>query len=229
MKMIFVKIIICITTAAILYGCGNSINVNDPYYGKQIYGSGKIVTESRNLSECSGITLNNVGKVYLNQGDDQSITIEADDNIIDRVITHKGNGSVSVGLAEGSYSNITLRIYITLKTIENISITGAGKVECTSPIQSDNLYCFIEGAGSLNLNGEADFLNCIINGTGNINAFNFTVKKCTSTVNGAGSCIFHVTDELYAVVSGAGSIVYYGNPPVVKTSVSGLGQIQKGL
>ncbi len=227
MKNRFIGIILFFLIVGIFLGCQDSDNINEP--NNHINGSGKIVTETRNLDDCSGISLLNIGKVYLTQADEQSILVEADDNVIGLVITRKENGLLQVGLPDGSYSNVTLRVYVSLKTIDNISIEGAGDVECQQPIFDNDLYCSINGAGSIILNGNGKYLNTLINGAGNINAKEFTVENCNTVVNGAGSCIVYVTNELDAYVTGVGNVIYYGNPGIVKSSISGLGQIKAGL
>jgi len=201
-------------------GCEDSSSSND-----SIRGSGKVVSESRSVSECSGLALRHSGNVYLTQSDEQSIRIEADDNIIDDVIARNRDGVLEVGLQEGSYSNITLRIYVSLKTIESISIEGAGNIETREPIVCNNLLCSISGTGNIYLKGSGNYLDCLINGAGNLDAQRFIVKKCKAAVNGAGNCTVNVTEELDASVNGVGNITYYGNPPVVRTSITGVGRI----
>jgi len=89
------------------------------------------------------------------------------------------------------------------------------------------LDCIINGAGNIVLRGNANSSNCIINGAGNINAFSFSVKNCIAKVNGTGDCSVYVSDNLDAVISGVGNIIYDGNPKVVKSSISGIGNISK--
>ena len=190
-----------------------------------IVGSGNIVSEIRSISDCTGIEIISAGNVYLTQDTTQLIRIEADDNIISDVITREENGILLTGLTNKSYSNITLKIYVSLKAIQELSVTGAGNIECTKAIQVDNLYSVINGAGNINLEGTANSFECIINGAGNVNAKDFIVKNCMANVNGAGNCSVNVTGNLKAVVTGVGSIFYYGNPINVTSSVTGIGQI----
>lgn len=226
MKKIYMKIVLAVALSFILFGC--NVNINNSEKDKYIHGSGRIITENRNLSECSGIIISSVGTVYLTQSDEQSILIEADDNIIDRVITRNLGGSLSISLAEGSYSNITLRLYVSLKTITNLSISGAGLVECDEPITSDNITCYVNGAGKIKLAGKGNNINCLIDGAGNIDAKDFMADTCDVVVNGTGNCTVFVMDNLDASVNGVGSIIYYGNPTKITTSITGLGQIIRG-
>lgn len=206
----------------VFYGCDESSN---SYDSDTIYGSGKIVTQTRTVEECSGLTIKNQANVYLTQDDNQSIRIEADDNIIDDVITRKENGVLVVGLKDGSYSDITFKVYVSLKTIESLTINGAGNIATQNSLSCTDLYVTINGAGNIVVKGTGNYLNSSINGAGNISAKDFPVARCRAYVNGAGNCTIYVTDELDAAVNGAGNIYYYGNPSVVRTSISGVGQI----
>lgn len=217
------QIMLFVLAFVVFYGCDNTTNIDDD--NGTIRGSGKIVTQTRTVNECSGLSIKSFGDVYLTQDDTQSIRIEADDNIIDQVITRKENGVLVVGLENGSYSNVTLRVYASLKTIESLAINGAGSITAQNSFNCDNLYLTINGAGNIYIQGEGNYLNCLINGAGNISAKEFTTAACKAYVNGAGNCTVYVTDELDATVNGAGNIFYYGNPPVVKISITGVGQI----
>ena len=215
------KLILLCLPLLTVFGCWETHHFNEPRYG-----SDRIISEERNTSECNGICLKYAGNVYLRQGDEQSITVEANDNIIDDVITQSQDGILSVGLRNGSYSDVTVRVYVTLKSIEQISIEGAGNINVQNSIDSKNLNCIINGAGDIYLKGYGEYLECKINGAGNIDAFKFPVKNCAAKINGSGNCSVNVSDYLDAAISGIGNIVYEGNPNV-KSSISGIGKISR--
>ena len=221
-----IKIMLLAVLLLFFIGCDknkdNNINSDET-----IYGSGRIVSQTRTASECSGVKVNSTGNVYLTLDTKQSIRIEADDNIIDKVIAREENNVLVTGLSSGSYSNITLKIYVSLKTISQLSIVGAGSIRLQNSITAGDLGCFIDGAGLIYVKGTGDYLDCLINGAGTIDAKDFTVPKCKVVVNGAGVCTVYTTSELDAVINGAGIIYYYGDPPTVNTSIIGAGQIVK--
>jgi hypothetical protein len=224
-NMNIIKQILFFLIALLLYnGCDNTNSVNS---SDTIYGSGVIVTKTVDVAECSGLTINATGNVYLAPDTVQSIRVEADNNIIDKVLAQEENGILKTGLPGGSYSNITLRIYVSMKTITQLSIIGAGNITLQNPLSADNLNCSIDGAGYIYVTGTGNYLSCLINGAGNISAKDFTVQKCKAVVNGAGTCTVYTTNELDASIIGAGTIYYYGNPASVKTSILGIGQIIK--
>ncbi|MGE5314858.1 MAG: head GIN domain-containing protein [Acidobacteriota bacterium] len=199
------------------------------FHGKgSIDGSGHLVTQTKSLGSFDGIRIKTMGSVYLTQGEDESVRIEADDNIMDRVIAENHGGTLTVGLKDGSYSDVTLRVYVTTKRLRSIAIDGAGSFECRSPITTPSLDCSVSGAGSIELRGSCDEFECTINGAGNISAKDLAVHSCRAELNGAGHCSITVTEKLDASVSGIGAITYYGNPPVVHSHVSGIGAVSKG-
>jgi hypothetical protein len=225
MKTILIKdITLFVLSLVIFHGCDNSPDIND---SDTIHGSGKIVSQIREAEECSGLTIQNIGNVFLTQDNTQSIRIEADDNIINEVITRREDGVLLVGLKEGSYSNVTLRAYISLKTIESLIINGAGNITTQNSLNSDNLELIVNGAGNIEIEGNGNYMYCFINGAGNIMAKEFSVQKCKAIVNGAGNVTTTVIEDLDATVNGAGNIFYYGNPTNVTTSISGVGHIIK--
>jgi len=205
-------------------GCSDD---DSPNQQNTINGSGKIITETRTVGECSGIVIASAGNVELLQSTAQEIRVEADDNIINDVITVKENGLLKVGLKQKSYSNIKVKVYASLTSIRKCEIQGAGNIECEQPITSDSLYLFINGAGNIKLKGTGNYLNCLISGAGNIEAQQYITKECYAVTKGVGNCTINVTDKLDASVEGVGSIFYYGNPKDVNTKVSGVGSIVK--
>ncbi len=217
------KIFLFMMPLFLFYGCVKTININDPV--NSIHGSGNLVSETRNLNECTGVKVSSFGNIYLTQDDVQKIRVEADDNIIDYVITKEQNGTLLIGLKNGSYSNITLNVYVSLKTITSLSTEGSGNIIAQNSISSNRLTSVIDGSGNINIKGQSNYLYGIINGSGILNAERLVTTKCDAVVNGSGICTLNVTDELNAAVNGSGAIIFYGNPGNVSSSIAGSGSI----
>ena len=192
----------------------------------QIAGSGRIVSQLRNVGSFSGIQITNIGDVYITQDTVESLRIEADDNIVDLVQTSVAGGTLSVGLREGSYSNVTVRIHASMQQISSLESVGAGEFHTTGAIHTDKVTCRITGAGAISLSGTATEQIVEISGAGSIDNFGLVSSLCTVTVTGTGSVGVNVTQELHASVSGTGTITYDGNPPLVHSSITGTGTIR---
>lgn len=176
-----------------------------------IHGSEKIVSQTRSLDECSSVILQNTGNIYLTQADTQSIRIEANDNIIDKIEIEVDGENLEVGLNKGSYENITCRIYVSLKKIRKMLINGSGNIVADN-VKSDELYCKINGSGNINIRGSGNYIDLYINGSGNISAQGFTAKKCKAYINGSGNITLYATEGADTEINGSGNIFLSGNP-----------------
>jgi len=177
-----------------------------------IHGSGNIVSQIRTVDECSGIILQNTGNIFLTQSDTQSIRIEADDNIIDKIEASKDDENLEVGLMKGSYSEITCKIYVSLKSIRSLLINGSGNINVEN-IKCEMLNCKINGSGNIIIKGSGEFIDCYINGSGNISAQEFIATKCKAYINGSGNITLHAFEKPETHINGSGNIFYSGETP----------------
>ncbi len=224
MKKIFGISMIFSSLLIIFSGCNKSNNINEP--GETIKGSGRLITQERNVRECTGIDLRYTADIYLNQDSVQSIRVEADDNIIENVVTQNQDGILVAGLTNGTYSKVSVKIYVSLKSIENLSINGAGNIQVQNQINCNLLNSIINGAGNIDLQGKCNSFDCSINGAGNINAFEFEAKNCKARIKGTGNCSVYAGESLDAQITGVGNIIYKGNPGTIVSSVTGFGNIE---
>ncbi len=191
------------------------------------------------------------GTLYLKQGNSESVEIECDDDIFDK-IEFKLSGDELIIKKEGNWNwrdgwrRSEVDIYVTMKEIEEISVSGSGTIESQGTlktkdlrlavsgsgdmeldIESEELDLRISGSGSINLNGDATEAEAKISGSGRVKADDLTVKIFEASISGSGSCYINVTDEVSANISGSGSVYYSGNPDKVYSNSSGSGKIRK--
>ena len=208
---------------AFMFGCSDNDTVVN---NNQIVGSGRIVAQVRTVGTYSGIQVTNFAKVIITQDTVEQLRIESDDNIIDHVLTSVNGGILMVGLDNGSYNNITVNVYTSMKTIKRLESVGTAEFSTTNPIQTDSILCRITGAGTITLVGTATFEAVEIIGAGSIHNFDLVATRCVTTISGSGTIEVNVTSRLDAIIAGTGSIVYAGNPQTVQQSVSGVGSIR---
>jgi hypothetical protein len=190
-----------------------------------IVGSGKMISEQRDVGAFEGIQVTGYADVVITQGSLEALRVEADDNILPRVQTSVQNGTLVVALEEGSYSKITVNVYVSMKTIERLECTGAADFTVTGPVSLNDFVCRITGTGHVTLTGSAVTQTVLISGSGTVHNFGLVTSRTTVQISGAGTVEVHALEELSAVISGAGNIVYAGDPPVVHQTVSGVGSI----
>jgi hypothetical protein len=219
------SVVLCIILMAIsLTGCSkdDTIAGND-----KITGSGRLVSQTRVVGTFSGIQVTNFAKVFITQDTLESLRIEVDDNIMDRVNTSVAGGILSVGLKDGSYNGVTVNVYASMKTIKRLESMGAADFSNTVPIVTDTIVCRIIGAGTITLTGSAVYEAAEIVGAGTIKNFGLSTSRCSASISGTGNIEVNVSGQLDALITGTGAIIYDGNPSTVHPVVSGVGSIQQ--
>ena len=190
--------------------------------------------------------------LYIKQGSDESIEIECDEDIFDE-IEFDMRGDKLVIKKEGErwnwkngWRNSEVDIYVTMKTVEALSVSGSGNMESKGTLNTDDLELAvsgsgdmelqitgdeletrISGSGSIRLSGNANEASARISGSGRVKAEDLTVQTFEARISGSGSCYITVEDEIDASISGSGSIYYAGNPGRVISNSSGSGKVRK--
>ena len=214
---------VLISVAALFFGCSK----NETVVGSNsIVGSGRLVSEQRNVGAFTGIQVTNFANVFVKQDTVQSLRIESDDNIMSLVATSVQNGVLVVGLKEGSYNNVTVNVYASMSSVRWLELIGAGDCQTVSPIHADTIVCRIKGAGTITLAGTASQEMVEIIGAGNVHNFDLVSSRCVASISGTGNIDVNVTQQLDATISGTGVITYDGHPPTVNQTVVGIGSIR---
>jgi hypothetical protein len=206
--------------------CGGENTDTRPDTGTDtIEGSGVVVTETRSVEAFHGLRLDNVGRVVLSPAAAAGVVVEADDNIVESVRTAVVDGVLEVGLAPGSYSDITLVFHVSAPLLDRLELTGAGTIAGTVADVA-SLDVVISGSGSVTLAGTAEQATVTLSGAGAFHGYDLLAAECVASLDGAGLVEVTASDSLDATVDGLGSIRYDGAPALVRRQVTGLGSIQ---
>jgi hypothetical protein len=85
----------------------------------------------------------------------------------------------------------------------------------------------ISGAGDVTLKGTAQLLDAAVSGAGDLKASNLEADKVKAKVSGAGNAKIFAKQSIDADVSGAGDIIYKGNPAERNVNISGSGSVRE--
>jgi hypothetical protein len=219
---IYIGFVIMILSAS---GCSKHDSIMD---SPQIIGSSTVVSESRTVGSFTGIQITSFANVFVTQDTVESLRIESNDNIIGRVRTSLNGTTLVVDLQEGSYSNVTVNVYASMKKIKLLESIGSATFSSMNSILTDSITCKITGAGSVTLTGKTNYENVIITGSGEIHNAKLISSFCTVTISGTGNVEAQVTQQLNAMIAGTGTVVYTGNPAVIQKVITGTGVIRAG-
>lgn len=231
--------------ALVLMSCNFSLNTGN-LTSRQVIGSGKRITETRTVSNFNAVELSVSGDLYVEQGESESLTIEADDNILPLLTSDVQGSRLDLGVKpNSSVSMISPIVYhLVIKDLTSIGINGSGKV-IAKPIQTDKLSIrisgsgdvkfdtltanqlstHISGSGPVEISGTVNQQDISISGSGSYKAADLSSKDASIQISGSGNVTVWATDTLKVNVSGSGDVSYYGKP-TVNSSSSGSGKIK---
>ncbi len=126
------SIILTVLVAALLLtSCSGIFEINGK--GKTITPSNVIISETRSVTNFSGIDMRTFGKVILSQGSSESLAIQGSDNVVPLVTSTVQNGILTLELKENI--NITtlnkenvLTFTITVKDLTSLTVSGLSEV-----------------------------------------------------------------------------------------------------
>ena len=234
----------CVIVALILVGCsdGNYVGL-----GKRV-GSGIIVTEERSVSDFDSIYVRGEGTVYLTQGDETSVVVETDDNIVNRVYTTVKDNTLDLSYTSGPLG-LHLRptkgyiYHITVVDLAAIIVKGAADVWAEqvsaenvtlemigsgqivfAELNVNEVSAEVTGEGQISLTGAAETQTVTVTGSGLFNGQDFEGQNVDVRSKGSTQITVWATQSLAVSLEGKGDLQYYGD--VVPNFQVGSGEIQ---
>lgn len=208
-----------------------------------VRGSGNVTTETREVSGFSEVALEGSGEVTITVGDKESLTIEAEDNLMSHLTSDVANGRLVLGTRDAIVTTRDIVYTITVTNLEGITVSGSGDIEVgeliapnftteirgsgrieVSNLEADRLEVIISGSGEIDTSGTSTELDVSIPGSGRFDGEMLKAVNARVSISGSGFAVVDVNDTLDAEVSGSGTIEYLGSPTVIST-VSGSGSI----
>lgn len=201
--------------------------------------------EERTLGNFKRITVGGIFKLKLEKGESPKVIIEADEEIMDKIITEVNGETLEIKLSGGKYKgdlDIT-EITVVFTNLEEIIASGAAEVESESEIVADNLKIDfsgatkgelivnagkleteLSGATNMELSGKATEHTAKISGASNFDAENLETQNTTIDLSGASNAEIDVVNKLNGNISGMGKLELKRKPAESNISASGLGE-----
>lgn len=212
-----------------------------------ISGNGNVIEETRDVSEFTGVHVSSGIDVYLTEGNEFEVRVEADENLMEVILTElKGDMLVVKTDRVNIRRARSKKVYVTLPELTELKISSAGDCEGQTPFTCGDLNLGISSAGDLSLDVEAEritlnisssgdaritgstnILDVTLSSAGDLNAFDLVANKVDVNVSSAGDARVHATEEISMNVSSAGNIYYKGDARVVHSHSSSAGDIIK--
>jgi hypothetical protein len=214
-------------------------------------GSRRVVTEDVKVSNFDQVNFSAVGELTITQGDRESLTIEAESNVMNRIETSVRGGTLHIDMRTGGFpwiGNVVptkpVKYDLTVKELNSLDLSGLGNVYAGA-IDTDRLNLDLSGAGQViirsltadslevehtglgkcELSGQVTRQEVRLTGAGEYDAADLESEKAEVVLTGLGKATVWATETLDIELTGAGSVSYYGNPRVTQ-NVTGLGNVK---
>ena len=194
----------------------------------EIRGSGQTITRSREVSGFDEVVLTGFGDVIVEVTGTESLTIEAEDNILPLLTSEVISGRLELGARQSAEQRLSptrdVVFRITAAELVGTSVLGSGNVT-VSGVEALSFSVSIAGSGNVAPEGTCASLGVDISGSGAFDGENLVARAGTVSVSGSGNAVVNVTDELGVMVSGSGLVEYLGSP-ALQESVTGSGVVR---
>lgn len=235
-KSIFRVFYLILLLVLAIAGCDSVISVE---------GNGNIVKVERDISSVDQLKVSGGFSVVLSQSENESLWVEADENLIDLIDTRIISGVLDISSKESISGSRDIVIYLTVKDLseidisgaveisseqelnfDEISISGSGASTVNLTLMADTLTADMSGANDINLDGRAENFIARLSGASDLSAFDFEVNHLNIKVTGAGDARVTARETLRVSISGAGSVTYQGDPQI-EQEINGAGSLRK--
>jgi len=219
---------------------------SDGQIRRTVYGNNKVVKKEREAGRFSGLRVSSGIDVYLRQTGEESIEVEADENLHEYILTEIRDGVLHVYTEANIREAEMKRVYVTMNDIRSLKTSSAGDIIGESPVKTGELELSassagdiklevyvreieanISSSGDVTLTGETDILNATLSSAGDLNAYGLEVREADVSASSAGDADISVSERLRARSSSAGDINYRGNPKYVDAHSSSAGGVHR--
>jgi hypothetical protein len=214
---------------------------------RKIVGDGPVVNQNRNTGNFTGLDMDLPGELIYTPGNNFSIEIQAQQNILDVIETPVSDNILKLKLRKNTNlrSHETIIVRVTAPDLTQLRVSGSGNIKVTDPykpaslslsvsgsgfisiakIASSGIDAAISGSGDIRVNeGTADQETLSISGSGSIDLSGVVADKATTKTSGSGTTKLHVISLLDVRISGSGDVLYRGSPKI-EAKVSGSGRV----
>jgi len=220
-------------------------------FAQKINDANAVTREAKNFT---AISVSNAFDVFLSQGSEETVAVSASEQkYMDKIKVEVKDGVLKIWFdADGFWNrianNMKLKAYISFKTLNKITASGAcdlkleGKLTATDLTinlsgasdwkkgevkVANKLTVTLNGASDMSVTGSAKEVKIDAQGASGFHSWDFSADNCDVHASGASSINFTVNKELNARASGASSIHYKGEGVIKEIKTSGASSISK--
>jgi hypothetical protein len=189
-----------------------------------IMGNGHVVTDTRPVADFSEIEANGGFKIEWHSGP-PSLTITTDQNLLQYITTENEDHRLRLHSRGNLWPSHHINVVISSTSRSGAKLTGAAQLTANQ-LSGPSFAVESTGAAKVQLDGRVDDLITDMTGASKLDAGSLQTRTAEISSTGASKAEVAVSESLKVSITGAGKVVYSGNPPTVEKHVSGAGSIR---
>ncbi len=212
----------------------------------QVNGNGNVVTEERAVSDFSGVRGSAGMDVYLTEGDENLVVVEADENLMEVIETYVEGNTLKISTTKSIGKSKSRKVHVTFKSLDKIEASSGADVTSNSIIRSETLsldsssgadleveifakevYINTSSGSDLKVSGRANRVIADASSGSDLRARALETKSCRAEASSGATISITVLDQMEGSASSGGDIRYYGNPSDVSVRENPSGDIRK--
>lgn len=239
------KVIVAVIATALFSSC----QIKDIQIGGGVEGNGNVTTQTREVgSNFSKIDANKGLIVTVEQSDQYSVEVEADENLQEHITTKVENGTLIITTDENIDDATAKDIHVKMPSLTEIQTSSAATIETRGTykgvgssitvktssgseanldLEFDSINCETSSGSSLKVKGKALKLTTDSGQGSSIDAQNLLVNDIVSEASSGSSTDVHPIVSLDAKASSGSTISYRGSPTKVTKEASSGGSVSK--
>jgi hypothetical protein len=207
-----------------------------------VTGSGRTETRSFDLSGFTKVEGANAFQINIQQGDQFSVKVTADDNLWDRLDVSQSGQTLRVGLKPGMFvTRAQLQADVTMPSLNGLGLSGAaraslqgfkdaapqlslsasGASQIDGEMNGGATTIDLSGASRVVPRGASQSVVVSASGASTADLTNFPVDRADVRLSGASNATVPVKSTLDYDLSGASNLTYTGSPSIGRSQTSG--------
>ena len=211
----------------------------------RVNGNRNVVTENRKApGNFTKIKVSTGIDLYVTQGEKNKITVEADENLHDIIVTEVSDGLLKVYSEKNIWRAKARKVYVTVKDLEYLKATSGSDVYCENVIKTNEISLTATSGADIRFSVDAISVETSstsgagirIKGTttnhassatsgSSIDAYDLESKNTIAKVSSGADINIHASEKLEAKASSGGDIDFRGNPKQVSKKSSSGGSV----
>jgi hypothetical protein len=210
----------------------------------------EIIRQPRHVPNFHGVSVSSGVDLILSQKNVEEVTVEANSEDVDKIITEVEGGILKIYVKEKSWLKFDWKskprkVHVSFKTLDNIDASAGSDVVSEGSFKLDKLKIDASSGSDIKLEldateiqitsssgsdillkGNAINVNADASSGSDINAGELHAKRCNVNASSGSDVKVYASEAIDANASSAGDVYYYGNPKSKNVNESSGGDVK---